>query len=318
MFGTHRALAHTFLLAWVQLAWAGVLCLGLTSGADAASGLISIQSGGVTRNAILVEHARLKKTSRPLIVILHTGSRTARSYRHILALEDKVRSARPVLVYPEAEANGWSDASKPGETRDTVFIRELINKLENEGIADRRHIFILGSSSGALTALKLACSGADFAGVVALFASVPVNLAASCKPAHPMPILFLLGTSDPVVPYNGGPANLVDSKAELLPARDSLTLFAKAAQCSDDHTTTAFPDHDTRDNSRAYLDKWSGCKAPVELLRVEGGGHLLPRSGSVGVGLRATESERGRDSGRRNRDIDSVGVIWDFLRRLGA
>jgi polyhydroxybutyrate depolymerase len=306
---------------WVLLGLcAGLLFTACPSIAHAASGRVTIESGGVTRSAILVEHARLKKTRRPVIIILHSGGGGAVRVRHTLGLEDKARSASPVMVYPEAIAGHWSDAAKPGDTRDATFIHDLIAKLISEGIADRHRIFIVGGSSGGIMALKLACSGAeDFAGVVAIFASLPTDLRASCKPAHPLPLLLILGTADPFVPYNGGEANLVDIKAALLPGSATLDLFAKAAGCGDAHTTTTFADHDTKDNSRAYLDKLTGCKVPVELLRIEGGGHLLPRIGALGAGARAPEGgDRAAAQGMRNRDVDAPLLIWDFLRHLGA
>jgi len=298
--------------------WTVLLLGGYTGEALAVSGRVAIESGGVTRSAILVEHARLKKSRRPVIIILHAGGGNAVRVRHILGLEDKARSAAPVMVYPEAIERRWGDAAKQGNSRDTAFIHDLIAKLISEGIADRHRIFIVGSASGGLMAMKLACGGADFAGVVAIFSELPADIAAGCKPAHPLPFLLILGTADPFVPYKGGTANLIDAKAELLSGNATLDVFAKAAGCGEGRATSAFADHDARDNSRAFLDKLNGCKVPVELLRIEGGGHLLPRVGTLGAGVRGPEGERGIAPGMRNRDVDAPLVIWDFLRRLGA
>ncbi len=310
--------ARALCLLWILVA--------LAAGSDAAlaaSGRINVESGGITRTAILVEHARLKKTRRPVIIILHSGGGNAVRVRHTLGLEDKARSSSPVMVYPEAIASHWNDVSNPNDSRDVAFVHDLIAKLIKEGIADRHRIFIVGLSSGGLMALKLACGGGgeDFAGVVSIFADLPSDLAASCKPTHPVPFLLILGTADPFVPYNGGAASLIDSKAELVSGNATLDVFAKAASCGEGHTTVAFADHDTRDNSRAYLDKLNGCKVPVELLRVEGGGHMLPRIGMLGPGARGPEGGRGAGAlppGMRNRDVDAPSLIWDFLRRLGA
>jgi polyhydroxybutyrate depolymerase len=304
------------LLLLVSLGGLGFTATSMT--AMAASGHVTIESGGVTRGAILVEHARLKKSRRPVIIILHGGGGNAVRVRHMLGLEEKARSASPVMVYPEAIANHWGDVGKPSDTRDANFIRDLIAKLVGEGIADKHRVFLVGGSSGGLLAIKVACGGSDIAGVVAIFATLPAELEPTCKLAHPMPFLMILGTMDQLIPYNGGPANLVDSKAELLSGKTTLDFFGKAAGCSDARTTTTYADHDTRDNSRAYLDKLSGCKVPVELLRVEGGGHLLPRIGSIGAGARANDGDRSASQGLRNRDVDGPQLIWDFLRHLGA
>jgi polyhydroxybutyrate depolymerase len=302
------------------LALCGLVLSGFTSAAHAASGRIAIESGGTTRYALLVEHARLKKTRRPVVIVFHGGGGGPKRVRHFIGLEERARSANPVLVYPEARESHWNDAATPGANHDTAFIHDLIAQLINQGIADRHRIFLVGSASGGMMALKLACDSADqFAGVAVLLASMPADIAASCKPVRPLPFLLLVGTVDPFVPYNGGAADLVDIKANLLSANDTLKLFAKAAACADGHTTTAFADHDARDNSRAFLDKMNGCKVPVELLRVEGGGHQIPRMGFLGSSARAPEGERGAaPPGMRNRDVDAPALIWDFLRRLGA
>jgi len=303
----------------------GAILLGLFLGlsdfgpigtAEAASGRIRLQSGNSTRSALLVEHARLKKSRRPVVVILHGDGGSALRSRHLLGIEEKLRSARPILVYPDAEKGHWSD--KPAnENPDVIFIRELIAKLLNEGIADYRHLYIVGGSSGGQLALKLVCSGSgEFAGAVTYFASLPAG--ASCKPARPIPMLFIYGTEDPKVPYNGGMSTLSDSKGEVMSAAATVETFAKIAGCSDNHTSYLYPDHDTRDKSRAYLEKWTGCKAAVDLLRVEGGGHYLPRVAAISAAARATEAERILDLGRRNKDVDSAALIWDFLRRHGA
>jgi len=299
-------------------AFLGLSDFGPIRAAEAASGRIFLQSGNVTRSALLVEHARLKKSRRPVVIILHGDGGSALRSRHLLGIEEKMRSARPVLVYPDADKGHWSD--KPAnENPDVAFIRDLIAKLLNEGVADYRHLYIVGGSSGGQLALKLICSGSgEFAGAATYFASLPPSVASSCKPARPIPMLFIYGTEDPKVPYNGGLSTLSDSKGEVLSAQATVDTFAKIAQCSDNHTSYLYPDHDTRDKSRAYLDKWTGCKAAVDFLRIEGGGHYLPRVGAVSIAARATESERVLDFGRRNKDVDSAGLIWDFLRRHGA
>jgi polyhydroxybutyrate depolymerase len=299
--------------------WIWLLVAADSNAAFAASGRVTIESSGVVRTAILVEHARLKKSRRPVIIILHGGGVNAQRVRHLLGLEEKARSASPVMVYPEGLDKDWKGAAAPDEGRDSIFIRDLIAKLIGEGIADRHRIFMVGGSSGGLLALKLACGGnPDIAGVVAIFATLPAAFEASCKLAHPMPFLMILGTADPLIPYNGGAANLVDSKAELLSGKATLDFFGKAAGCGDAHTTTAYADHDIHDKSRAFLDKLSGCKVPVEMLRVEGGGHLLPRIGTLSFGARAPDGDRTVEPGMRNRDVDAPLLIWDFLRRLGA
>lgn len=167
---------------------------------------------------------------------------------------------------------------------------------------------MIGVSSGGAIALRLACDDANaFAGVAAVLTAMPADLAASCKPSRPLPFLMIAGTADPIVPYQGGKAGWLGGKSELLSVDATLAIFAKAAGCGEGRATTAVPDRDPRE-TRAYIDKLNGCKAPIELVRIEGGGHAIPgHASSAGV-----NSARGP----RNSDFDSAKIIWDFFRRL--
>ncbi len=49
----------------------------------------------------------------------------------------------------------------------------------------------------------------------------------------------------------------------------------------------------------------AGCKAPVELVKIEGGGHTLPGTRPV--------SDRGQPVGARNGDIDTARFLLDFF-----
>ena len=94
------------------------------------------------------------------------------------------------------------------------------------------------------------------------------------------------------------------------PVNDSLTPFAKAAGCADTRTTTAYADRDPTDGSRAYLDKFDGCSVPVEMLRIEGGGHTIPG--------RYAGNDRGLPLGAHNIDVDAAKIIWDFFKNKGG
>ena len=87
---------------------------------------------------------------------------------------------------------------------------------------------------------------------------------------------MIAGTADAAIPYAGGKVTLPASKTNVLSVDATLAVFAKAAGCGDGRSTTAFPTATRDDGTRAYLDKLNGCKVPVQLLRVEGGGHSVP------------------------------------------
>ena len=277
--------------------------------AQAASGKLSFESGGQARSAFIVEHERLKRRLRATILILHGGSGSGLRTRRIIGLEDVIRSQGVVIVYPDAINGKWDLADD--SHRDVQAIRDLIKKLVDERISDRKKIYLLGVTTGGILAMKTACENSDMvAGVGVLLVTMPPTLAASCKPSTPVPFFLLAGTADPLVPFAGGAANLREYKQPVASVEATLAPFLTAAGCSEKLSTTSFPDKDPNDGSRVFLDTFNNCKAPVELVRVEGGGHTLPG--------RWRGPEGGPAVGIHNNDVDSTKLIWEFLKRAGA
>ncbi len=278
--------------------------------AAAASGRISIESGERMRTAILVQHRRLKQARRPLVIVLRASREKGQRVRHSLGLDEMASSAGPVLVYPDPLGGRWSEAPGPEAARDAVFIRDLIARLVADGLVDRRKVFLVGVSNGGFTALRLACDSTQlFAGAAAVISAAPADLGASCRPSRPLPLLMIVGTADPFIPYAGGKAALPESKIDVLSVDAALAIFGKAAGCGEGRTTTPIPDRDPHDGTRSYLDKLNGCKVPVEALRVEGGGHSIP--GHLSRGETASR-------GAHSNDFEAARTIWDFFSRLGG
>ena len=293
--------------ALTRLALAATIGLGAAGAASAASGRLSIESGGIKRTAFIVEHARLKRARRPVIIFLHGQSGAGVRVRDRLGLDRKIKSRSVVVVYPDALAGRW-DVSEKGSERDLRFVHDLIARLERDGVADPKRIFIAGGGPGGILAMRLACREADrFAGAASLIALMPTTDAAACKPSRPIPFMLLAGTADPRMPYEGGKAHIPEFKGEVVSAAATVAPFAQAAGCGDKTTKIDVPDRDRNDGSRVQLEFPAGCKAPIELIKVDGGGHTLP-------GARA-RSDRGQPVGARNNDIDTARMLFNFFMK---
>jgi polyhydroxybutyrate depolymerase len=286
------------------------LCLlGAPRPAEAAYGRVTLNVDGVKRTATLVEFERLKKRKRPVIIVLHGGSGGSGAglrARRNLGLDAFARNIGAVIVYPDAVDGFWG-RSKPGQPppNDEAFIRALAAKLVDQGVASRRRIFVAGISGGGMLAMKLGCDSADlFSGVGAFVSNMPSDWAASCKPSQPVAFMLMNGTADPMTPFNGGVANLPEGPREVLSAEATVAIFSKAAQCSGQKNQT-IADHDKNDGSRVVIEHGVGCKAPIEFVKVEGGGHTIPG--------RRLSASRGVPVGAQNNDLDGARLMWDFL-----
>jgi polyhydroxybutyrate depolymerase len=291
-------------------ALAAALCaLSGAEPARAATGRVQIDVAGQKRDVLLIEFERLKRVSRTAIIVLRGGGprvRNALTDRRGIGLSPVVRNSGVVIAYPEAVDATWSLGAKGPD--DAAMVRALANKLVNDGLADRRRIFLAGVSSGGVLALKIACGGADYlAGVVAMNSAIPADTVANCKIGKPTPFMLMNGTANPLIPWQGGKANLETFKDPVVSAEETLKPFAEAAQCGADRNKQEMPDRDPADGSRVVIERLNGCKAPIELVRVDGGGHTLPG--------RPARGDRGVPVGARNNDISTPRVLWDFVRR---
>ena len=294
------------------LALAGLVLTLVPLRVQAADTRASIEVNGHKRNLRLVETARLKKTPRTTIIVFHAGRGSVTRLQRSLGLDELARKSGAVLVYPGAINGRWDVGKASGPaTDDAQFVKAIITKLVADGVSDRRKIYVAGVSSGGMLAMRLACESTDlFAGAAALIANLPADLAANCNPTKPLPFLLINGTADPLVPFNGGKSTLPDYADNVVSTQASLEPFIKAAKCSEQITRQDLPDRDPNDGSRVILEKYAACSAPIELLRIEGGGHTIPG--------RRTPSSRGAAVGAQNNDIDSARAIFDFFKRAGS
>jgi polyhydroxybutyrate depolymerase len=274
-----------------------------------AAAKLTIESDGISRSAVVVLRDRLKLRRRSLVIVLHRGGGIGAHVRHRLGLEEIAQSSKPIFVYPDAINGVWPAAPGAEADRDVKFLRDLVDHYVNEGAVDPRRIFVVGVSSGGAFAYRVACAGVGrpVAGLATLIAGMPDDLA-NCAPP-PLAYISISGQSDPLVPYAGGRTTFADGVFNSLPAEGALALFARINGCGARLDERPIADRDKRDHSRAYILSYSGCKAPVELIRVEGGGHRIPGK---------KPDPQLEPSGGENNDFDGGRAVWEFLRRNGA
>jgi polyhydroxybutyrate depolymerase len=128
-------------------------------------------------------------------------------------------------------------------------------------------VYAVGFSMGGGMSHHLACRAADtFAAVApAAFDLLEENLA-DCEPTRPISVFAFRGTSDPIVPYEGGPSAVVSGMpVTFVGAKGSLEQWAKLNGCTD---TPSTPD---ASNCSAHTK----CEGGVEVMLCskQGGGH---------------------------------------------
>ncbi len=289
----------TYLFRAGRAAAALSLALFLLDAAPAeAAARLTLSSGGVSRAAVIVERERLKLRRRPLIIVLQrSGGVVTRGRRHH-GLE-QFAGAKPIFVYPEALGGRWPVAAGAEADRELAFLRALTDHLINQGRADPRRIFVVGTGSGGPLAFRAACAGVgrNVAGLATIASAMPQDLTA-CEPAAPLAYIAVNSAQDAKIPFAGGKATAGDAVFDALGAEQSLQTFARINGCG--------ARRDVKDpRTRGLIVTFAGCKAPTELIRLDPSNHHLPG--------------RAPDSGETAADyFDANRAVWEFLQHSGA
>ncbi|HEY9003443.1 MAG TPA: PHB depolymerase family esterase, partial [Mucilaginibacter sp.] len=112
-----------------------------------------------------------------------------------------------IIVCPQGIERSWNDGrGTPANSRgvnDVKFIDELITYVIDTYHADPSRIYVTGMSNGGFMSSRLACQlNQRIAAVAVVAASMDQDM--GYQPAQPMAIMYIQGTKDPLVPFNGG------------------------------------------------------------------------------------------------------------------
>ena len=247
----------------------------------------------------------------PLLIVLHGGSSDAHGMIK-LTQEGFNRLAdehRFMVVYPNGIGRQWNDGRfmmrRGRDIDDVSFLSELIDSLAPVYAVDKRRVYVTGMSNGGHMAYRLACDLSDkIAGIAPVAALMPTEL----MPTRPVPVLFIAGTDDPLIPYKGGAVQVgMLQRGTVRSAMETLRVWAEANRCGGEPSTELLDDADPTDRMSVQRTMYRDCAASVVMYTVIGGGHTWP-GGKQYLGEQMI--------GKTSRDIDACQVIWEFFRSL--
>jgi polyhydroxybutyrate depolymerase len=176
------------------------------------------------------------------------------------------------VAYPNAYEGFWDVCTQVGDVNvdDVGFLTAMVDKLAGEIGVDRDRVFAAGSSRGGFMAFRLALEAPSrFRAVAAVSANVPAPENFSCKPGSQgtSSVMIMNGTSDPLVPFDGGSVSvygLFYKMGKVRSSRESGQYFA------DVNHITGTPES-TKDGVRMERVLWrNGSNVEVELIAVHG------------------------------------------------
>lgn len=258
----------------------------------------------------------------PLIIALHGGGGRGKKFskgdRHRILREADKHGI--VVVFPEGLKRQWNDGRteiyenmrRPIDPPDDVgFIERIIDRMIKEYGIDGKRVFATGISNGGFMSIRLALELSDRIRAIAPVTAQLQKAHAGLSPAHPISVMIINGTEDPLVPYDGGQIVVFNKKkprGEIFSTEQTIKLFRQFNGCRGEPQTRAFPDLAVKDGTQVEEFAWTECKgqSQVILLKVSGGGHTWPG------GRQYLPKRR---IGRVSRDINATEQIVEFFMR---
>ncbi len=234
----------------------------------------------------------------PLVVVLHGMGATGAITERLTHFSDIADKQGFVVAYPDGINKVWRYWSD----EDPNFIKALIDELVKEKIADPLRIYVCGISNGASLTNVLACDASDrIAAVAAVAGTMSKVKAEKSQPRRAVPVLYVHGTDDPLVGYDG--TDRFSKRQLSLPAEEFVQWWAKKNGCDEKPLTEKLPDK-ANDGTTVKRHTWKGS-AEVVFYKVIGGGHTWP-GGSV---------QPERLLGKTCRDFDASEAMWGFFSK---
>ncbi len=273
--------------------------LAATAGTTSFSASLTYQ--GVKRTYTVVRPEPATQNA-PALILMHAHGINAQTMANLSRAGRLAQDYGVWVFLPQGENNTWNENPSSGSKVDDVgFISALIDVAVGSYGIDGSRVYAAGYSAGGFMAERLACQlSSKIAGFVAVAATLRDSLAtaAECAPTHAMPVAFIDGTSDVVVPYKGEPT--VQSAAA------ATAFWAVKNGCPATQVQTTVLPQQVKDGTTVALTRFTQCPADaaVSLYTVNGGGHTWPGSpdGAYTAFL-----------GRTSQNLDATIALWQFL-----
>jgi polyhydroxybutyrate depolymerase len=281
--------------------------------------LYSIKCSGIKRTYLLHIPSGLDTSkSIPLLIALHGGHGTGKRMIELTSggFNTLADQENFIVVYPNGIGRNWNDGrlnmpasykAQNSNIDDVGFISALIDEIVKTKNADPKRVYVTGMSNGALMTQRLAI---ELSNKIAAAAPVCGNIPSDLKstPKQEVAIMIINGTSDPLVPYEGGFIHFRKKNlGKVTSTNESVSFWLKNNKINATPLITELPDTNISDSCHVRKTSYgeSSDAGEVVLITIEGGGHTW-----AGGWQYLNEKWIGKTC----RDIDACKIIWEFCK----
>lgn len=250
----------------------------------------------------------------PLVVALHGRGGTGPGMAVLTGFDALADSHGFIVAYPSGLQQQWNYVEGIEgyelQVSDIDFLRALVAEISARQEVDEKRVYVAGFSNGGFMAQRLACAAND---VFAAFASVGAagfgGQPSVCQAPGPMPLLFIHGSDDAVVPFQGMSQQTPSGPVTVLASVDqTMGFWSDKIGCENDVDGGPLPRTGQSPDTEVTVLSFTGCPDGAELTIavVLGGGHNWPGH----PGWLPSDV-----AGNVSLDLDASEFIWRFFER---
>jgi polyhydroxybutyrate depolymerase len=242
---------------------------------------------------------------KPIVVALHGRPDSGIGFSVITQLHLTAERENFLVVYPDGLNLGWNSVIgfpeyKYEEWDDTEFLKDLVLNLSEQVNIDLNRVYATGFSNGGFMTQRLACDAYDFfAAYAVLGATFIPAFTPVCDSANPVPIMFMHGTDDVSIPWDGARSQMG--------VIDSLFFWVSYNDCNiEPREIELIPPQEEEPETFIAKIFYEDCAFGGDLwfYGVENGGHNW-------TGVPDIISEE--IAGLVNTDVHASDVVWEFM-----
>ena len=233
---------------------------------------------GTTRSVLFIRPSKESSSKAAAIVMLHYDSGTPELQANLAKAGNLAASMGYWVILPPAINGHWNDdpSDTSNTTDDVGFLKNLITGAEKEYPIDPTRVSMAGLSNGGFMTIRMACEQPQLlASGMAVAAEMGKAQVSDCRPSRPVPFVFVNGTADNVVPYNG---SIGISGRRDVSAPVSFSNFMGYNACNSNKTSTQQLPVLVKDGTTVSLQHNAACTSlgEADLYTVTNGGHAWP------------------------------------------